>query len=233
MTGGQSQAAHGTVLKEQSNQTPQSPSPVPESSGKRVVYPPAAAEVRKYPFNCDSGHSLLVEPFRSRRDTPLVQKAHQGGFYYLNKFIHGILLVNDEFGGLGHFDGRVLITRLARQTNQNRSILQTVAKMAANPHEQHAVIGLVISRDFQKLPVTFRDKEKFGVSGFWHLSHVFAVRSEGPVAGEVRTIPWHAWCIVVQESPCGGLWLKLRHQQIVWNPGKTIEGMLEKEICST
>jgi hypothetical protein len=64
-----------------------------------------------------------------------------------------------------------------------------VVKAAKNTVEQHAMVGIVISRDFQKLSVTFRENGKFGVSGFWHLSCVFviAVRSEGPIASEVHT----------------------------------------------
>ena len=49
------------------------------------------------------------------------------------------------------------------------------------------MICLVISKDFQKLPTTFKDGECFGVSGFWHLTKLFAVKSEGSGRSELHT----------------------------------------------
>jgi hypothetical protein len=106
--------------------------------------------------------------------------------YYKDNLTLGILLVKDEFGGLGHFHNRVLITRLVRQTNEKRSTLATVERAAKNTLEQQAMIGVVISRDFRKLPTTFKGDELFGVSGFWHLTKFFAVRSEGSGKSETH-----------------------------------------------
>jgi hypothetical protein len=143
--------------------------------------------------------------------------------------------VNDEFGGLGHFNDRVLITLLARQTNNTRSTMPSVAKMAKNTFEQQAMVGLIISRDFQKLPVTFREKERFGVSGFWHLTYVFAVRSEGPLAGEVHH---DLMGCLVYSGPRKTMWWTLAEDETPANcvsvlaEGKTVQEMLSQETCS-
>jgi 2OG-Fe(II) oxygenase superfamily len=155
--------------------------------------------------------------------------------YYLGNFVRGILLVNDEFGGLGYFNHRTLITRLARQTNKTRSKLQTVAKAAKNTLEHQAMVGLVISRDFQKLSVTFREDEKFGVSGFWHLSYLFAVRSEGPLAGEVHH---DLMACLVYSGPRKTMWWTLAEDETpascmnVLAEGETVEEVLSQETCS-
>ena len=159
----------------------------------------------------------------------------QSGLYCTGKMIRGILLVNDDFGGLGHFDDRVLITRLARQTNKNASTLFRVTTAASNTLQEQAMVGLVISRNFQKLPVTFRDHEMFGVSGFWHLSHVFAIRSEGPKEGEVHT---DLMACLVYSGPRETMWWNLAEDETATNAvnvlkeEETFDKMFEKEECS-
>ena len=111
-----------------------------------------------------------------------------------------------------------------------------VANMAKTTLEQQAMVGLIISRDFQKLPVTFRDNEKFGVSGFWHLSYVFAVRSEGPLAGEVHH---DLMACLVYSGPRKTMWWSLAEDETPANcvkvlaEGETVEGMLSQETCSS
>ncbi len=161
---------------------------------------------------------------------------HQGGLYYNNNLIHGILLVNNEFGGLGHFHDRVLITRLARQTNDKRSTLSTVVKVASNTLKCQAMIGLVISRDFQKLPVAFQGDEKFGVSGFWHLSCVFAVVSEGPKESETH-IDLMA-CLIYSGSRETMWWTAADadtagNTMNVLKEGETFDQRFRKKSCST
>ncbi|KAF7502636.1 hypothetical protein GJ744_005411 [Endocarpon pusillum] len=170
----------------------------------------------------------MIETLRWFRQT-------QGGLYCLDMRVRGILLVKDEFGGLGHFDDRVLITRLARQTNQIRSTLSSVTKAASNTLREQAMVGLVISRDFQKLPVTFRDGESYGVSGFWHLSHVFAVRSEGPKEGPVHT---DLMACLVYSGPRETMWWNVAEDETATNAvqvlkeDETFDKMFEKEECS-
>jgi 2OG-Fe(II) oxygenase superfamily len=113
--------------------------------------------------------------------------------------------------------------------------MPNVAKMAKNTLEQQAMVGLIISRDFQKLPVTFREKERFGVSGFWHLTYVFAVRSEGPLAGEVHH---DLMACLVYSGPRKTMWWTLAEDETPANcvsvlaEGKTVQEMLSQETCS-
>ncbi len=143
--------------------------------------------------------------------------------------------MNDDFGGLGHFDDRVLITRLARQTNKIPSTIPTATRAASNTLRKQAMVGLVISRNFQKLPVTFRDDEIYGVSGFWHLSHVFAVRSEGPKEGEVHT---DLMACLVYSGSRETMWWTLTDDETATNAvhvlgkGQTVDQMFEKEECA-
>jgi hypothetical protein len=113
--------------------------------------------------------------------------------------------------------------------------MPSVANMAKNTLEQQAMVGLIISRDFQKLPVTFREKERFGVSGFWHLTYVFAVRYEGPLAGEVHH---DVMACLVYSGPRKTMWWTLAGDETPANcvsvlaEGKTVQGMLSQETCS-
>lgn len=220
MTSGQSAAEHHSL---------------PQSSGKRVVHPPATAKVRR---DIILHVAVVINSLQNRFDlTETLRwfRQPQTGLYCMDMMVRGILLVNDDFGGLGHFDDRVLITRLARQTNKTRSKLSTATKAAFNTLKEQAMVGLVISRDFQKLPVTFRDRENYGVSGFWHLSHVFAVRSEGPKEGQVHT---DLMACLVYSGPRETMWWNLAEDETATNAVKilkeeaTFDKMFEKEGCS-
>ena len=96
------------------------------------------------------------------------------------------------------------------------------------------MVGLVISRDFQKLPVTFRDDERFGVSGFWHLSNVFAVKSEGPRKSEVHT---DLMACLVYSGPRETMWWTSIDNETpasaanVLKEGQAFDQMFEKESC--
>lgn len=217
--GGRQVAEHGSLKQDKDNLSSQPPQPTPTPASKPVVNPPATAKNR-----ADLAETL-----------PWFRK-HQGGLYYKDETIQGILLVNDDFGGLGHFRDRVLITRLSRQTNQRGSIIKSVTKAARNTLQHHNMIGVVISKDFQKLPVTFRDDECLGVSGFWHLSTIFAVKSEGPIASEVHT---DLMACLVYSGPRESMWWSLSGAEKAANTVKVLEqnetfdDLFTKENCST
>jgi hypothetical protein len=98
------------------------------------------------------------------------------------------------------------------------------------------MIGLIISRDFQKLPVTFQNDERFGISGFWHLAHVFAVKSDGPKEAEVHT---DIMACLVYSGPRDSMWWSLADAESaktavqVFKEGETIDQLLGQEICLT
>jgi alkylated DNA repair dioxygenase AlkB len=104
---------------------------------------------------------------------------HQGGVYYKEDRIHGMLLLNSEYGGdLSHFSDRVIISRIARRKKNKKSKMDVLFKAALGTMENNQMVGLAISNKFQDLPVTFGHGEEYGISGFWHLTHIFAVGSE-------------------------------------------------------
>lgn len=195
----------------------QAPSPAP--STKRVVHPPATAKNR-------SDLAETIEWFRK----------HQGGVAYKDNLILGLLLLNDDYGGLGFFQDRVLITRLVRQTDAKASQYSMMAKMAKKTLEEKAMIGLVISRDFQKLPTTFEGEEQFGVSGFWHLTRVFVVKSQGSTPSERHT---DLMACLVYSGPKKDIWWTSKTDDAAEFPltvlgdGETLDDRFESRTCPT
>lgn len=163
-------------------------------------------------------------------------RIHQGGLYDRDDFIHGILLLNDENGGLDHFHNRIIITRLARQTSGKRSTLPAFAKAALNTLDGQAMIGVVIAKEFQKLPVTFRGDEKYGIAGFWHLSNVFAVRTKGPKGSAIHI---DLMARLTDSGPRDSIWWNVAHDETIENAvkvfedGDAFEEIFRKDNCST
>jgi hypothetical protein len=96
------------------------------------------------------------------------------------------------------------------------------------------MIGVVISRDFQRLGVTFRDDKQFGVSGFWHFSTILAMRSEGLKDYEVHT---DLMACLVYSGPRETMWWTADEEEItgpdILNQGEMLDTKFTKESCST
>lgn len=117
--------------------------------------------------------------------------------------------------------------------------MAVVAEAALNTLKNQSMIGVVIKRDFEKLPVTFKDNEDYAVTGFWHLSKIFALKhEEQDDLGRVQQQTWLMGCLVYS-GPRDSMWWTLLDQDTretvvyVWNSDEAIDEQFEKQQCST
>lgn len=146
--------------------------------------------------------------------------------------------MKNEYGGQGHFHDRMLITRLAHQTNSDRSLTKVVTEAALNNLKNRSMIAVVIGHDFEKLPVKFRDDEQFGVTGFWHLSKIFAVRAEKLNGKKAEQHTWLMGCLTYA-GPRETMWWtsvddKTKEAAVsVMDSDKTFDDYFDQQRCST